>query len=138
MSLTEEEKVDVRRHLGYLNVQEAQTFVLGVPAGVQTQFIVEGAMQKLLASAEPMLRRYLIALNNIECQIMENTENLAVENIGQIKVNLKEFEMVLQRYKYWQGSLGNLLGVPPNPYDMRPWLGAGWTGGGGVNVPVQN
>lgn len=136
MSLTDQEKVDARRHMGYINVQEAATFVLGVPAAVQTQFVIEGALNKLLAAAEPMLRQYLDNLNAIECQIVDNTEDLAAKKIGTIEINEKEFEQLIQRYKFWQGNLANLLGVPPNPYDMRPYFGSGVQGNAVVNVPV--
>jgi hypothetical protein len=134
--LTDEEKVDGRRHMGYLNVQETATFVLGVPAAVQTQFVIEGALQKILAAAEPTFRRYINALNGIECQILDNQENLAAGKIGNIEVNLKEFEDLMKRYKFWQGQLSNLLGVPPNPFDARPGFGSGATAGNGINVPV--
>lgn len=128
--------VDCRRHMGYLNVQEAATFVLGVPAGLQTQFMIEGAFQRILPAAETMVQKYLDALNGIEAQFLDDQGNIAVESIGDIKVNLKEFEGLVKQYKHWQGNLANLLGVPPNPFDMRPMFGA--AGGGGVNVPVNH
>ena len=43
MSITEDERARGRHHLGYMQVQEASTFVLGVPSGVQTAFMIEGA-----------------------------------------------------------------------------------------------
>ena len=139
MSLTEEEKVDGRRHMGFLNVQEASTFVLGVPAAVQTQFPVEAAMNKLLPSAEQMFRKYIDALNGIECQLLENQENLAASKVGNIEINLEEFKGLMTRYKFWQGNLANLLGIAVNPFDQRPGFGSGYSGGGnGVNVPVIN
>lgn len=134
--LTDEEKVDGRRHMGYLNVQEAATFVLGVPAAVQTQFVIEGALNKLLAAAEPTFRRYIQVLNGIECQIVEDQSNLAAKQIGNIQVNTEEFTDLMKQYKFWQGQLANLLGVPPNPFDQRPGFGSGSVAGNGVNVPV--
>lgn len=134
--LTDEEKVLVRKHMGYLNVQEASTFVLGVPAGVQTQFVIEPAMNRLLAAALPTLRKYIDVLEGVECQIIDNQGNLAAENVGNIKVNLKEFEDLMKRYRFWQGNLANLLGCPVNPFDQRP--GFGTSGNNGVNVPVQH
>ncbi len=122
--------------MGYLNVQDASTFVLGIPAGVQTQFVIERAFQKILAAAEPLYRKYLDKLDAIECQIVDNTENLAVEELGDIKLRGDEFQRLIDRYKWHQGALANLLGVPPNPYDARPWMGTGYNGGGGLNIPV--
>lgn len=133
--LTELEKIKARAHCGYLNVQQAATFVMGVPAGVQTQFVIEGGLQKILAAAEPLFRTYIARLDALEEQIVENTENVAVDKVDEIELRADEFKQIIIRYKHWQGALCNLLGVPPNPYDMRPWMGGG-AGGGGINAPV--
>lgn len=122
--------------MGYLNVQEASSFFLGVPSAVQTQFLIEPALNRILASAEPMFRKYIEALNGIECQILEDQSNLAATKIGNIEVNTEEFKMLMNQYKFWQGQLANLLGIPPNPFDQRPGFGQG--GANGINVPVQN
>lgn len=134
MALTDVEKIKGRAHLGYLNVQEASTFVLGIPAGVQTQFVVERAFTKIIAAAEPLYRDYIAKLDAIEDQIQDNTENLAVTKIDEIELREDEFQRLIDRYKHWQGALANLLGVPPNPFDSRPFL----SGSVGVNVPVNS
>jgi hypothetical protein len=137
--ISEENKNRARGHMGYLQVQQASTFFLGVPAGVQSQFPIEMAWSKILPSAEDRFIWLLDRLDEIELQIVDNTENVEVESVDEIKINPKAFSEVIKRYQHWQGALGNLLGIPPNPYDMRPYLGAGWSGnGGGVNVSVQH
>jgi hypothetical protein len=139
VALSEQEKADVRRHMGYGGVQQASTFDLGVPAGVQTAFLIEPAMQRLLPESEPVLRQYLTALNGVEQQILDDQPDYAAEKVGSITVNLREFQMLVEQYKYWQGNLGNLLQVPANPFDMRPNLGEGWSrSGGGMNAPVHH
>jgi hypothetical protein len=132
--LTEQEKVRVRHHLGYLNVQQSQTFVLGVPAGVQTQFMIEGAMLRILPQAEFKVRDYLDRLDSVEQQILDDTENVAVESIGEIKVNLKEMKHLIERYEWWRRALANLFGTIPNPFDQRF---QGW-GPGSINVSVSS
>lgn len=119
MPLNEDEKVAVRHHLGYLNVAEAATFVLGTPAGVETQFIIEGAMNRVLESALPRIRNILIVLEQIEAQMIQDHELLAVESLGEIKVNTREQEKLTARYDYWASALANLLGVYRNPFDKR-------------------
>jgi hypothetical protein len=128
-SFTPEEKVKVRHHLGYLNVQESQTFVLGVPAGVQTQFIIEGAMNRLIEAALPEARRQIAILDGFEEQMVEDAELMAIEQIDTIRVNQKEQAQLRDTYDYWRRALANLLGVVPNPYDQR-------FAGGGINAPV--
>lgn len=130
--LTEEDKNRCRHHLGYLAVQASQTFVLGVPAGVQTQFMVEGAFNRVLPSAEAGFRRLLDKLDRVEERIEESTEDVEVESVGNIKINDKALQRLLARYQYWRAAVANMLGVIPNPYDQR----FGSLLAGGINVPV--
>jgi len=127
MPLTEQEKIKCRHHLGFLNVAEASTFVLGTPAAVETQFVIEGAMNRVLEAALPELRRQLQILDSIEEQMVADHELLAVEKIGEITLRKDEQEALVRVYDRWRESLANLLGVYPNPWDKR---------GGGINVPV--
>lgn len=134
--VSEEEKVSARHHTGYLGVAASATFSLGIPAGVQTQFVIEGAFSRLLPQSEPMFRRHLKILDSIEDQILENMPNVAASKVGDIEVNPKAFSDFTKQYWWWVNSLCNLLGVSPNPYDQRR---ASWNGlsGSGVNVNVS-
>ena len=131
MALTAEEKVKVRHHLGYLNVAQAYTFVLGVPAAVQTQFTVEGAMNVILADAEEEVRRQLRILDRIEELDIEGLEDVEVAQIGEITIDAKFYEKRWKQYERWRRSLANLFGIAPNPFDQR--LAAL-----GISVPVQH
>lgn len=119
IGLTEEQKVRVRHHCGYLNVQEAMTFVLGTPAGVETQFIIEGAMNRIMDAAIPQLLRHLAILDTIEEQMVCDLELLAVEELDSIKINPQEQEKLTRRYNYWVSSMCNIMGVERNPFDKR-------------------
>jgi hypothetical protein len=132
--ISEEDKNRVRLHMGYLAVQSSQTFVMGIPAGVQTQFVLEGAWARVLPSAEATLVRILDSLDRQLERIDSSDENDEVLEIGSIKLDPKAFQKLLRRYRWWQGMLANLLGVPPNQYDMRF---GGYGGGSGINVPVS-
>ena len=66
MPLTDQEKVRIRDHLAYANTSELSTFVLGLPAGIETQFLIEKAMSDfVLEEAVPLIREIL-------CQLDEN------------------------------------------------------------------
>jgi hypothetical protein len=133
--ITEQEKVSARHHLGYLQVAAQSTFSLGVPAGVQTQFTIEGAFNRILPQAEPMFRRHLAILGTLEEQILENAPNVAVQSIDTIKIDPKAFRQTVEQYRFWGNSLANLMGITPNPFDQR-WNS--WNGGsGGINVGVS-
>lgn len=133
MSFTAEEKVSIRHHMGYLNVAASQTYVLGSPAALETQFIIEGAMDKVLMAAEPQVRRHMQILDKIEEQMIGDQEILAVDVVGEITLRKTEMPELRKEYKYWQASLANLLGVYPNPFDKRNDATSG-----GVNVPVNH
>lgn len=137
--ISERDRGRARAHLGYGQVQQASTFLLGVPAGVETAFMVEATWARILPSAEKMFCDLLDKLDDVETIIFEDTPNVAAKKIGNIELNDGQFAMLLQRYRYWQGAVANMIQVPPNPFDQRPGLGLGYNGaGGGINVPVQN
>lgn len=135
--LTDDEKMRARMHMGYLNVVDAQTFVFGMPAGVQTQFLIEGAMNRLKPEAEPLVRDHLDALDALNCQFLKNASLLAFTSLDEVSTRDDEFGKLVQRYKWFRASLANLLGCQPNPYDMR-FVGAHAAKGGACNVPVHH
>lgn len=130
MSFTEQEKVRIRHHLGYLNVGLVETFSLGVPSGVETSFLIEGAMNRVLPEAEQEARRHVGILDTIESYMVGDVELLAVLKIGEIEINPNEQVKLKSVYAHWQGALGNLLGIPRNPYDQR-FMNAG------INIGVR-
>ena len=130
MPLTEEQRVVIRHHMGYLQVADAYTFVLGSPASVETTFIVEGAMNRVLEAAIPLVEQHLDILRGIECQMIGNLENLAATAIGDLQINGREQAELRKQYDYWVASLANILGCPRNPFDKR------LTTTGGINVRV--
>ncbi len=79
------------------------------------------------------MRDLLVKLEGIEEQIIGDQDALVVSSLGEIKINPDEFKQLLTQYKYWQGALANLLCCQPNPFDMRPFMGAG-----GINATVNH
>lgn len=131
MALTELEKVQVRKHLGYLNVAEAFTFVLGTPAGVETQFIVEGAVRRILVEAEPSLRKCLCELEQLEDAKQQIALDAGVSKVGNIEQrNTKEaLAAVDMQLDNKRGELANYFGIYRNPFDKRR--------SGGISVSVR-
>ncbi len=130
--LTEEERVTIRHHTGYLNVGEVSTFALGVPAAVETQFIIEGAMDRVLPAALTRLRNILSILDGIEGQKVGDLELAAVNKLDTIEINQAEQKQLDKQYDYWVNALCNILGVSRNPFDARKY-----NAGGGINAGVQ-
>lgn len=132
--LTEEEIVKCRHHLGYPNVASVQTYALGIPAAMQTTFMIEGALVRVLTSAEGRLRDLLDKLDRAECKVEEILETIIISKAEDVEYNQNALGQNAKIYRLWQQSVANLLGIVPNPYDQRDWL---MSGGGFVNVPVS-
>lgn len=132
---TDEEKVEIRHHLGYQQGQLSYTFSLGVPASVQSQFPIEIAMDKLLPAAAGKVREHLEILCRIEGQGVDDYELMAVTKVDEIEINRDEHRQLFgnQGYMRWRASLANLFGIIPNPYDLRF---SGQTGG--INARVSH
>jgi hypothetical protein len=135
MALSDEEKARIRYHLGYLNVTAAASFHLGVPAALQTTFMIEGAWDKLLSPAEGLVRTLLCRLDQIEEQVFDGSDLADVLETGSTKVNPDRVRDLAKYYKIAQQSLANLFGVVANPFDLRDWVQAGGSTVG--NVPVR-
>lgn len=128
-TLDESEKVRIRHHLDFLNVTEAYTMVAGVPAAIEPQFFIEGAMVRVKVEALSLVRTLLARCDATEEQMFQNQENQAVESIGDIKINKDEFSQLRDGpLQHWRWKLAGALGIIPNPYAP----GAG----GGMNVRV--
>lgn len=118
-ALTKEERARIRDHMGFMNVSSVMTYQLGVPAAVEQSFLIEGAMDKVLPEALPLVREYLCALDKIKQSMVDNLDLLSVEVVGDITVNKKMMYNYQTQYDYYRQALGNLFGVIPNPFDKR-------------------
>ena len=128
--LTEEQKVKVRHHMGYPNVAQAATFALGAVASVETAFMIERAMDKILPASLPELERLLAICDQCESQSVGDMELMAVNQVGEISVNQEEQRQIDRRYDRWVAALANFLTVPRNPFDARLAVG-------GINARVM-
>jgi hypothetical protein len=135
--IAEPDRARARYHTGYGGVQAAATFFLGVPAAVQTSFVIETALNNLLPSALPRFLSLLDNLDALDQQIMDDADTLVVTKVDEIDLNEKEFEKIIQRYRHYQGALCNMLLIPPNPFDQRPHLSGGYNGSSTINVSVS-
>lgn len=130
--LSDEEKVRIRSHMGYPNVRAVAGFSLGIPATIETAFIIELAMNEVAVSALPTLRSILNVLDAIDSQDVGDLDAHVASRVGEIDINPNEHKLLDSRYDRWLGRLENLLGVARNPFDKR-WSGGG---AGGINARV--
>ncbi len=119
VQLSEDQKVKCRHHLGYANVANAATFALGAVASLEISFLIERAMDKLLPAGRTQLEQILGILDQIEQQKVDDLELLAVEQVGEISIQVREQVLLDGQYNHWAAALSNLLTVPRNPFDAR-------------------
>jgi hypothetical protein len=130
---TLEIRAKIRRHMGYPNITMVQTFFIGNPAAMEANFIIESAMNAVIASAEFLAVEMVEKLDKIANIIFDDSDTLVAGKVGDIEINPKQFEQLLDRYQFFQGELGNIIQAFPNPFDMRFRR---MSGGGGINVSV--
>lgn len=135
MAFTLEEKARIRHHFAYVNVSAVSTFVLGVPAALQTTFMIEGAWDKILPEAEDLARKLLCRMDQVEEAVFGGIDLADVLETGAVKVNPDRLKELAKYYRIAQQGLANMLGVPPNYFDMRDWVNAG--AAGAINVPMR-
>jgi len=131
--LTEEEKSKCRYHLGYLDVQAASSFSLGTPAMVQTQFMIEGAMNNLNMVAYPKFVQLLCRLDQVEAEVYCTLDLVQVNKVDSVEVNRNQMKELAARYKLAQQALAQMLGIVPQPFEQRSWLT-----GEDINVRVNH
>lgn len=119
MALSDAERERVRYHLGYLSVAPAAALQLGLPAPVQTLFVVENAMNNLLVVGEDRVRRMLGTLDGIECRLIDAQDRLAATSLDDLHLNPNEPDALEREYDRWANRLANQLGCPLYPYAKR-------------------
>lgn len=122
--LDESDRVRVRYHLGYLNVEPVISIQLGFPSAQQAQFLVETAMDRIIPQAIPRVLAMLGTLDCIEGQMIDALKRLKVQQVSEVKMRnsneeATEQDLLEREYERWAMRLANMLGVPWNPYAKR-------------------
>lgn len=145
--LTESEKERVRYHLGYMETsfggnQAAASLQFGIPRPIETIFLVEEAIQRLLTNefAISRVRRVLTTMDNLERQLEAAACTLAAEQVGSLKLRGAKcgetFPDLLEReYVRWGMRLSDILGVPVYAYATRYRKSS--CGSGPGSIPVR-
>ena len=141
MALTVHERMRVRKHLGYPQVHAAAYMHFGVPTPTATNYLVEQALDQILSEAEDEVRGYLAKLDQIETDLFENRDLVLAASIGDLELRptdegLSSTDALEREYRRWAARLGDLLGVPLNPYAEK-FFGRGSSRSSSVNVRVR-
>lgn len=119
MALTAQEKARVRYHMGYLGVQPAASIQFGIPRPIQTVFLLETAMNNIIAEHEGIVRDLINKLDVTEERIFQSQMRLAAIQLGEIKLRDDEPGQLEGEYTRWAQRLADTLGCPLYAYAQR-------------------
>lgn len=109
------DKVRIRRHLRYPQVQAGVAVAAGVMFAAQSQFILEHMMDNVIAESIPQSQKLLDILDAIDQQFFDANERLQVTKADVVTFNPDEHSKLAASYKWWQQRLCDTLSVPVNP-----------------------
>ena len=134
MALSDNEKVRIIWHLGYLATSRAASIQLGFPRANQTLFLVESAMELTSTPMEGIVRDNLEACDQAERDEREARRRFKVSKVADVTFNPDEARQ--RRDAYWDEAVGlaSILGVPINTMDGK-WAGRG---NNSMNITVSH
>lgn len=132
------DKGRIRYHLGYLSVQSAASIQFGIPRPLQTIFLLETSMNNVIDDGANVqnIQRLLGALDKIDCQMVEGTDFLVANKLGDLELSQDYMQRLEYAYCMQMGRLADVLGVPAYPYSQRAQQLAGMMNS--VNIPVRS
>jgi hypothetical protein len=128
-SLTDFERKECLRHLGYTIVSPAAAIGLGIPSYTQPAFLAQMALNNLPQSMVGRVREHLAMLDQTERNIFESQKRLKALSIGDIRLRDDEPDRLLAEYAYWGRKLASMLGCPVNALSEM-------YGGASMTIPI--
>lgn len=120
MPLTVEERVKIRHHLGYPNLSTGQAMAFGSVIPIQAHFLLESSMNNLLVDAEPIVRRLICTLDEIECLMARALPDLQVTRTGSgVELDKTYNDTLEKEYMRFAARLCDVLAVPFHPFSLR-------------------
>lgn len=132
------EKERIRYHMGYLQVQPAASISYGIPAPIQTLFLLESAMDRLISGAEDRVRKLITTLDEIECRMLDGQNYLMADQLADITIRKNHIDQLEDEYCRWAARLADTLGAPlyPGAVRFKRLFGAGGVNQAG-SIPVR-
>lgn len=114
MALSDDEKIEVRRHCGY---PAHGTGASGFSSWLffQAYGLLEYRMNNLVDGEIRVLRRHLATLAKLEVEIPRSAENLDTNTASVWTRNQNETEDRERLYDNWRKRLCGFMGIPPGP-----------------------
>jgi hypothetical protein len=133
------EKERIRYHMGYLQVSPAAGLTFGIPAPIQTMFLLESAMDRVIIPAEDRVRKLITTLDEIECRMLDAQNYLVADQLADITIRKNHIDQLEDEYCRWAARLADTLGSPlyPGAARFRRLFGTGGANMAG-SIPVRS
>ncbi len=121
MPLSDQEKMLVRKHLGYPTISQAVVPQQGgYPIATAVYFVLEGAMDHLLAGSIGLVQTKIAQLENIENALDSAIQRLAASRLGDLVLRTgrsgeSEPDLLRKERANRRKELADLLGVQLYP-----------------------
>lgn len=117
--LTDAQKVDARRYMGYplvgdTGVSDTRDLAWGL-AGVFTYQSLDHRLRSLSEAEEAVVVEFLTTLNGLEKAITDSSDNLDTAQAAVWTHNPDEVRDRTKLYNQWRRNLCGVLGIPPGP-----------------------
>lgn len=120
MAFTDEEKVLIRKHLGYPSLDRRTGLALGTAGTTELRFILESAMEKMPPASEESVRLYLQDLECIDQKRRDFLDSLELTQTGDTKFRGPEaFAELDLQYMTRRNQLGDMFDVPADPFSQE-------------------
>lgn len=134
MAFTLEEIERIRYSLGYLGAGTIASIQLGIPRPLETLYLVDDAIAKILPQSEPRVRKLLVITEDIEEKLVEGQDRLAAERVDEITLRADELDRLEEQWVRWGMQLSSILGAPFYKYSARYWRWANAVDAGSIPV----
>lgn len=108
MALTDTEKSNIRRYLGYPELEAATVYQQGMPRTIETSFVLEQNMLNLTTTGITQVRGILAQIATSRTEIDASLGRLKASELKGIVLNPKELD---QRKKHDRWLIGQLAAV---------------------------
>jgi hypothetical protein len=119
MAISDADKQRARKHLGYMGVTVASSFAFGVPQLTTTQYMLESAIERVMAVAEADVVKLLDRLDCIDEALFQAHGDLFAVRVADLEMNLGQPDALEIEYARWAQRLADMLGVMPYPFAPR-------------------
>jgi hypothetical protein len=122
-TLTDAQKVDIRRWAGYsaalsgdLAVYSDPIYSHAGPIWGLNRLTLADKLDGLTSAEEVALTaQYLTPLASLEAGVLGSADNMDTDTAGPWKANARELDERTQLYNRWRRDMCGFLGIPPGP-----------------------